>query len=252
MVYSPGNSDRSDTGSRLAGSLSAAVAVLGLASYGVSFSSVTEAIGWPVRFAALAALAAALGLLSKQKSVPLLIAVLAAMGFLDGLASVVTASGNWASTVIVVLGGVQAVVAIVALRLAPNVVEGGATGGYESYLDSYNQAVQHYYRQQGAAAPNTPQHSGYGQAQGEAYGQGHHGARAPYAAPATGRPAPQPPQYGDYAELLSPQQDYGRNVVSAPTEHGAAAPPPGRAGAGPVQPGGTHVPRSTDESARPG
>ncbi|MDV3124003.1 DUF5336 domain-containing protein [Mycobacterium sp. 21AC1] len=257
MVYSPGNSEQRDTGNRLPGSLCAAVAVLGLAVYVVSFSSATDAIGWQVRFAALAALAAALGLLSRQKPVPLMIAVLAAMGFLDGLASVVSAPANWASTVIVVLGGVQAVVAIVALRLAPKAVDGSAAGGYETYLDSYNQAVQQYYRQQHAAVPNASQHSGYGQARGEAYGQAYgqarYGAQAPpQAAQAAPRQAQQAPQYGDYAELLSPQQDYGRNVVSPPPDPGAAVPPPGRAGAGPAQPGGTHVPRSTDESARPG
>ncbi|MGV0742991.1 DUF5336 domain-containing protein [Mycolicibacterium sp. XJ870] len=210
-----------------------AVVVLGVACYCVSFGPDGDGLGWYVRFAALAALTAAIGLLPKQTPHPGVIAVLAAIGFLDGLSNAVTAPGGWALTLIVVLGGLQAVVAIAALMLAPKPTGATATAGYEAYLDYYNQAVQHYYGQQGAS-----QRGVYEQAQGQAYGQ------APAAAQATAQPVAQPAQYGDYADLLSPQQDYGRTTANPPGEPGAAVPPPGRAGASPAA-------GSTGATARP-
>jgi hypothetical protein len=254
VVYSRGKSDQPDTGSLLRRNLYVVVAVLGVASYCVSFGPAADggATGWHVRFAAMAGLSAAIGLLPKQTPLPVVTAVLAAMGCLDGLSSVVTAPAGWALTVIVVLNGLQAIVAIAALTLVPKAVEGTATGGYEAYLDYYNQAVQHYYREQGSAAQLDPsQHSGYGQAYGEAYGQARDGGQAPVAAHATSRSVQQSPQYSDYADLLSPQQDYGRTSASAPIEPGAAVSPPGRAGADPAQSPAPHEPRLTDESARP-
>ena len=131
VVYSPGNRDyhsayqpaypgqRPDVESSLPRNLFIAVAVLGLAAYVFSFGPVSDgraAVGWDVRFAALAALCAMFGLLAKQNPPPLATAVLATMGFLDALSSVLTATDRgWAMTVIVLLNALQAAAAVAAL-----------------------------------------------------------------------------------------------------------------------------------------
>ncbi|CRZ17730.1 DUF5336 domain-containing protein [Mycolicibacterium neworleansense] len=231
--------------------LSIAVVVLGLAGYCVSFGPTAAGGGndWHVRFAVLAALVAAIGLFPKQTARPWLPALLAAAGFLDALSSVLTTSSGWVLTTIAVLTGLQAVAAGVALWLAPETpAAAGAAGGYEAYLDYYNQAVQQYYQQTAAAQPDSPQRSAYGQAYAQAYGQSQ--AQAPATGAGAARATQQAPQYGDYADLLSPQQDYGRSATAAPAQTGGALTPPGRAGAGPAQAPAPHV--RADESARPG
>ncbi|WKG03124.1 DUF5336 domain-containing protein [Mycolicibacterium sp. HK-90] len=240
-------------GNSLSRNLSIVVVVLGLAGYCVSFGPADAGGGsdWHVRFAALAGLSAAIGLLPKQTARPWLTALLAAMGFLDALSSVISAGSGWVVTTIVVLNGLQAVVAIVALWLAPETAAAPATGGYEAYLDYYNQAVQQYYSQQGVVAqPDSSQRSGYGQAYAQAYAQTY--AQAPAAGAGAGRAAQQSPQYGDYADLLSPQQDHGHTTAATPVQSGDSVAPPGRAGAGPAQSPAQHVAQRADESARPG
>ncbi|MGA5541646.1 DUF5336 domain-containing protein [Mycobacterium sp. NPDC051198] len=228
--------------------LSILVVVLGLAGYGVSLGPADAGGGndWHVRFAVLAALTAAIGLLPNQTGRPWLSALLAAAGFLDALSSVVTAGSGWVLTTIVILNGLQVAAAAAALWLAPQPAATTATGGYEAYLDYYNQAVQQYYQQGAVAQPDSAQRSAYGQAYGQAYAQSY--AQAPAATRATQQPA----QYGDYADLLSPQQDYGRSAAAAPAQPEGSVAPPGRAGAGPAQSPATHVPYRADESARPG
>ncbi|MFV8048807.1 DUF5336 domain-containing protein [Mycobacterium sp. 48b] len=217
--------------------LSIAVLVLGLAGYCVSFGPAADGGGndWHVRFAVLAGLTAAIGLLPKQTALPRLTAILAAAGFLDALSTVLTSSSGWVLITIAVLNGLQVLAAAAALWLAPEAPAAAtAAGGYEAYLDYYNQAVQQYYAQGGVAHPDAAQRSGYGQAYAQAYGQ----------AQAT----QQAPQYGDYADLLSPQQDYGRTATPAPTQHGGAVAPPGRAGAGPAV---NRAAESADAAATP-
>ncbi|NKZ11828.1 34 kDa antigenic family protein [Mycolicibacterium septicum DSM 44393] len=211
--------------------LSIAVVVLGLAGYCVSFGPSADGGGndWHVRFAVLAGLAAAIGLLPKQTAIPWLTAILAAAGFLDALSNVLTSSG-WVLTTIAVLNGLQTVAAVAALWLAPETPTANAAGGYEAYLDYYNQAVQQYYQQGAVAQPDASQRSGYGQA----YAQS--------------QATQQAPQYGDYADLLSPQQDYGRTAAAAPAQSGAAVAPPGRAGAGPAT---SRAAESADGAATP-
>ncbi|WP_155946638.1 DUF5336 domain-containing protein [Mycobacterium sp. URHD0025] len=235
--------------------LSIAVVVLGLAAYCVSFGPAADGGGndWHVRFAVLAALVSAIGLLPKQTAGPWLPAVLAAAGFLDALSSVLSsASGasGWVLTTVAVLTGLQAVAAAVAWWQAPETPTAAtAAGGYEAYLDYYNQAVQQYYQQGAVAQPDSAQRSGYGQAYAQAYTQSQ--AQAP-ATGAAARVTQQAPQYGDYADLLSPQHDYGQATATAPAQPGAIVPPPGRAGAGTAQSPVPHVPQRADESARPG
>lgn len=247
VVYSPGGSDLTEPASPLRRNLHIAVAVLGLASYCVSFGLVTDSgdLGWPVRFAVLATLAAVLGLLPRQKPHPLLTAALAAMGFLDGLSSVVTHPAGWALAVIVALNGLQAVAAIAAAVLAPKPEAATATSGYEAYVDYYNQAVQHYYQQQASATPPvSSQHSGYGQA----YGQAQYAAQAPATAQAA---QPSAPQYGEYTDLIAAQQEYGQTATGVQAAPDAAAPPPARAGAGPTQAPAGHATQHAEESADP-
>lgn len=216
--------------------LSIAVLVSGLAAYCVSFGPASAGGGndWHVRFAVLAGLTAAIGLLPKQTALPWLTALLAAAGFLDALSSVLTSSG-WVLTVIAVLNGLQAVAAVAALWLAPETPAAAtAAGGYEAYLDYYNQAVQQYYQQTAVVQPEVSQRSGYGQAYGHAY--------------APSQATQQAPQYGDYADLLSPQQDHGRTAGAAPSQPGGSVAPPGRAGAGPAT---TRAAESADGAATP-
>ncbi|MCA4722496.1 DUF5336 domain-containing protein [Mycolicibacterium fortuitum] len=206
--------------------LSILVVVLGLAGYCVSFGPAAAGGGgdWHVRFAVLAGLSAAIGLLPKQADRPWLTALLAGTGFLDALSSAVTSGSGWVLTTIVVLNGFQAAAAATSMWLAPEPAAAAATGGYEAYLDYYNQAVQQYYQQSAAAQADSAQRSGYGQAYAQTQAQ-------PYAQP---KATQQAPQYGDYADLLTPQQDYGRATAAAPDEPRGSVAPPGRAGAGPV------------------
>lgn len=221
--------------------LSILVVVLGLAGYGVSLGPAAAGGGndWHVRFAVLAALSAAIGLVPKQTGRPWLTALLAPAGFLDALAGVVTTGSGWVLTTIVILNGLQVAAAAAVLWLAPEPAAATATGGYEAYLDYYNQAVQQYYQQTAAAQPDSAQRSAYGQAYGQSYAQSY-------------AQAPATPQYGDYADLLSPQQDYRQAATTAPVPPGEMVPPPGRAGAGPAHSPTHHVPPRADESARPG
>jgi len=145
VVYSPGTRDyhslyqpaypsqRPDAESSLPRNLFIAVAVLGLATYVFSFGPVTdgpETVGWDVRFAALAALCAMLGLLAKQHPLPLAIAVLATMGFLDALSNVLAGTDRgWPLTVIVVLNALQSAAAVAALLLAPKAAKQSDTAG---------------------------------------------------------------------------------------------------------------------------
>ena len=252
MVYSPGNRDYrtpyptgsggSDVETPLPRGLLIAVAVLGLAIYALSFGPVVNgagATGWYVRFATLAGLCAAFSLLNNHRPSPMVTAIVATMGFLDGMSSILMpdsfaaalglgglAEPGWAFTVIVVLNALQATAAIAAMLLWPKAVpDNSATAGYEAYVEYYNQAVRNYY-QQAQPAPQQPvQRSGYGQASAEAH-----------AAPQTQREQ-RASQYGDYAEFVSPHGEQGRSDT-------AASPP-----VGPVPPGGVPNVASTQPPA---
>ena len=255
MVYSPGNRDyhtaftapfarpgRSGDENHSPRNLFIAVAVLGLATYGLSFGPVVDgggATGWSVRFAALAGLSAALGLTSKAQPLPLVTAVLAAMGFLDALSSrLLYPDPGWALTAIVVLNAVQAAIAVAALVLgrkadAPN----GDVTGYEAYVEYYNQAVRNYYGQQASpASPEVSQHGGYGQA-------------AAYGAQSAQR-AQRAPQHGEYSEFVSAPGEYGNAAGSeaGPTQ---ATPPGGLPRFGPGQPPAGRQETESEQSAWP-
>jgi hypothetical protein len=254
VVYSPGSRDyhsayqpayssqRSDAESSLPRNLFIAVVVLGLASYVLSFGPVVDghgAVGWDIRFAALAALCAMFGLLAKQKPLFLPTAVLATMGFLDALSSVLAASDRgWALTVIVVLNALQSAAAVAALLLTPKAAAKPAdAAGYEAYVDYYNQAVRSYYGQQAQPAPpEQSQRAGYGQAYADAQ--------------ATSRVqrSQRPSQHGDYADL-----DYSGSRTTAPQHDsaGSAAGPTGLPSFGQAHTSADQPQPEPDQSARP-
>jgi hypothetical protein len=253
VVYTPGNrvyhstpterSGASDAENRLPRRLFIAVAVLGLATYGLSFGPVVDgggATGWYVRFAALAALCAAFSLLPRQSPQTLATATLAAMGFLEALSSVLTADAGWPLTVIVALNAVQAAAAIAALALWRKAGAGNnASAGYDAYVDYYNQAVRQYYGQQ-AQAPTQAATAKRG------YGQASRGAQAA----ATADHAPRTSQSGEYADLLSPQGEYDQSAAAqtSPTGPIRSVPPPGLPGFRPAQ---THAGQPEEHAERP-
>ncbi len=255
MVYSPGNRDyhtaftapfahpgRSEDENPLPRNLFIVVAVLGLAAYGLSFGPVVGGEGatdWFVRFAALAGLFAAFGLVAKGHQYPLVTAVLAATGFLDALSGqLLYPDPGWALTVIVVLNAVQALAAIAALVVGRKAdAPTGDTAGYEAYVEYYNQAVRNYYGQQASpASPEVSQHSGYGQA--SAYGS------------QASQRAQRAPQQGEYSEFVSAPGDYGHAASSAagPSQ---PAPPGGLARFGAGQPPANRQEAETEQSAWP-
>lgn len=228
MAYTAGNRDHrtpnpvgySGDGSPLPQNLFVAVAVLGLACYGLSFGPVVDgggATGWCVRFATLAGLSAAFGLMSRTHPLPSVTAMLAAMGFLDALSfQLLSPEPGWALTVIVMLTAVQAAVAIAALVLSRKAeADNNALTGYEAYAEYYNQAVRNYYSQQAASPPLESLHrSGEGQAAST--------AQTNHAVQRTQRAS----QLAEYAEFVSAQGDYGHAAESTaeagpPTPRGA-------------------------------
>jgi hypothetical protein len=193
VVYSPATRDNhADSESRLPRNLLIVVALLGFATYCISFGSVgdVEVLGWYARFAALAGLLAAFGVTTKGKPHPTATAMLAAMGFLDALSSAVASTDRgWALTAIAVLNALQAVAALAALLVGPKAISDSTSTGYAAYVDYYNQAVRNYYQQAQSSPPEQSQRSGYGQAYADAQ-----------VAPHVQR-AQRASQYADYSEL---------------------------------------------------
>lgn len=265
MVYPPGNRDYrtpyptpsggSDAETPLPRGLFIAVAVLGLCSYALSFGPVVNgagATGWYVRFAALAGMCAAFSLLSNNKPLPLVTAVLAMMGFLDGMSSVLMPDNygaalglaglvepGWALVAIVVLNALQATAAIAAMLLWPKAPPDNTdVAGYDAYVEYYNQAVRNYYQQAPSAPAQQVQRRGYGQASGDAQ-----------AAP-QGQRTQRAPQYGDYADLVSPQGDQSPSATVASPPAGAV-PPGGLPNIAPTQPPAARQENEADQSAWP-
>jgi hypothetical protein len=212
------------------------VLLLGLATYLVSYAPMpTGDTGWGVRFSALAAVVAALGLLPGQRAHTRSMAALAVMGLLEALWRSVSASDGqnpgWATIVIVILNALQALTAIAALLAQSKDVSAPTRGSapYQTY-DYYAQAAQQYY-----AANTQPPHHQPAQAQAT--------ARATAATPAH---AQQSTAERDalYAEYLKPQQP-GTNPGASPQHSGGLGHPTGSAS-------GTGLPRTGSvEGIRP-
>lgn len=169
MSYSPGNQGyygaytprppkaEGDT-ALLAQYLGMAVVALGFTTYLVSYGPTFDdpGIGWGTRFAVLAGLAAGCGLLCRQAPNGKLIATLAAAGFLEALSDVITTSGDhrgWAAVAIVVLNGLQALVAVGVLLAGADTSGAQASqSAYQAYVDYYEKAAR-YYGQYGQQQP---------------------------------------------------------------------------------------------------
>lgn len=132
--------------------LAVTVALLGLCSYLVSFGPMLSGFGidWDVRFAVLAGLLAAFGLLPRQTPAGKVVAALAAIGFLDALSRVVVVpegvQPGWAMWAVMVLNGLQAGAAVGALLIQPGESE-EQQAWYAAYAEQYAQAAAQYYGQ---------------------------------------------------------------------------------------------------------
>lgn len=227
--------DSRERSRRVGRTLWVAVAVLGLATFAVSFSSPTL-LGVPVRLAVLAATVAVAGLLPGQKGGGWIAVALALAGFLDALAALITADElGWVITVVFALNALQSLAAVGALLVEartrpPAATDGGQTSSaydgfvaaYQAYAAQYQQAASQYYgagqasaqvhataeapahvaRAPGDAAQETlraryAQHGGYSTAEGSASSTRPSSARssADPGLPEANHVVPQPPQY---------------------------------------------------------
>ncbi len=136
--------------------LATAVLLLGLATYVIGYAAVwrPDGSGWGVRFAVLAAVVAALGLLPRQSPHAKAMVALAVPAFLEALARSIIGDHRWAATTIVVLTALQALASGAGLRTelgAPGMAARGPVS-YDPYA-YYAQAAQQYY-----AANTAPPH----------------------------------------------------------------------------------------------
>jgi multisubunit Na+/H+ antiporter MnhF subunit len=179
--------------------LTIAVVLLGLCSYLVSFGPMLNMAGidWDVRFAVLAGLLAALGLLPRQTPALKIVAALAALGFLDALSRVIVrAEGiepGWALWVLVVLNALQTGVAIGALLTQPDASD-EQQAWYAAYAEQYAQAAAQYYGQDAQEDQADTAYQG---------GTAHAQQAQHVSAPETRRAAA--PQDASYAEFVGDQ-----------------------------------------------
>jgi hypothetical protein len=208
-----------------------AVIVLGLVAYGMGFGPLPpDAVGgWGIRFAVLAAVAAALTIVPAGGPRPWLAALLAVPGFLDALADGIgTQRAGWALVVIVVLTGLQAVAAVAAAYLDTSREQASipvptvpATHAGYPYYGAYQAAF--VAAQQQTAAP-TQAHAGAEATADAAARQAYEAMRARYAEYTDASRAPADPR------TSAPAAGPGPGMASAgygavPTRHPDAAPP---------------------------
>jgi hypothetical protein len=141
--------------------MAGAVAVLGLAIYLLSFNSPVNVIGadWAVRFALLAGVAGAVGLVPGRRAPLAVMTSLAAVGFLDALSRHVgAASSDWSVVVIIVLAALQTVVAAVALVAEPATTGDPTPTAHDpyAYYAYYAAAAQQSYAQHRPQEPTRP------------------------------------------------------------------------------------------------
>lgn len=154
-----------------------AAAVLGSATYGVSFGC-PVLLGWSVWFSVLAAVIAAVGLVPRQRTRGWIVVAFAVTGFLNALSTwYYSDEAGWALVVIVVLNALQAAAAVAALILGGDTENAGdSTPDYAAYTQ-YAQAFQAYQAyamqyQQGLASQSSAAGQASAQAQGHATAQG--------------------------------------------------------------------------------
>lgn len=191
-----------------------AVVALGVATYVVGYGPMPAPGGmdWAVRFATLAAIVAALGLLPRQSAHTKAMVPLAVMGFLDALWRLITVSGGqestWAAIVIVVVNALQALTAIGALLAQIRLFSSDRQSTAYNPYAYYAQAAQQYY----AAGNQQPQ-----QQAGQAMGT----ARAHAAAPAQAQRSAAE-RDALYEEYVSVDQPGPNRFASSPRPGGPA------------------------------
>lgn len=241
--------------SKLPQYLLAAVVVLGLASYLLSFGPAisdedgeisSSTFGLDVPLLVLAGLLAAAALLPKARNYTAVVAVLSVLGFLLTISALISIpdglSAGWALIVIVIVGGVQAIVALGALLLDAGLVTPPKPrpkyGQYQQYGGYYGQAGPQYGQQPGGppqqspGQPPYPQQYGYptggfppaGQQPGQ---QAEHQSGPP--TPPTGFPTyAQPPEnQGDTTGAgATPEQSAPTQQVPLEKQEQQSPPPP--------------------------
>jgi len=203
--------------SQLARTLSLVVTALGLAAFGSRFGS-HAVTGLAVQLATLASVVAAISLLPRQEARHWLVATLAVTGFLDALAAWITVDvPHWVVVVVLVVNGLQAVVAVVALLCdtgSPTSTEGHGGMDYWAYAQSI-QAYQAYVAQYHQAAAAS--YGAAGQATAQAQSEARISAGAP-AATRQQRPAPVGLEERYAAHGVSPSREqFVGDSAQAPT-----------------------------------
>lgn len=196
--YTTAYSDSFDTDEKrlLPRYMALAVLLLGAASYLLNFGPMPDGHpgAWGVRLAVLAALLSGFGLIPRQGAHHKVIAVLAGAGFLDALAALIsTSNSGWALTVIVVINGLQTVVAIGAL-LQAHPADEAEQGSQDAYSEYWAQMAQYYHQY-------PDQHS----QPAETTEQLHRGAHGQAAARAVQHAADQSASYAEYVDNQNPR-----------------------------------------------
>ncbi|HEY9304210.1 MAG TPA: DUF5336 domain-containing protein [Mycobacterium sp.] len=187
------------------------VVLLGLATYFVSYAALPQRgdIGWGVRFSAVAAIVAALGLLPRQSVHTKVVVTLTVMGFLEAPSQLFKDGQNagWAAIAIVVLTALQAMTAIAALisQLSSTAADNRGLVGSDAYA-YYSQAAQQYYAANNQQRQQQP-------AQSHATAQGTAAATAQAQDSAAQR-------HALYAEYLSAQQTGPNRAAASPQSNG--------------------------------
>jgi len=141
--YSMGSSESESRPDRLSRALWSIVAVLGAATFAVSFAS-PVALGFPVRLSVFAAIVAAVGLVRGQAVRGWLVIAAALTGFLDAIATWVRShESGWPLTVIMVLTALQSLVAVGALIQEATTLRPAGSDPSRDYL-AYTQFATAY------------------------------------------------------------------------------------------------------------
>lgn len=220
--YPPVHSESELRASLMTRCLSVVVALLGAATFAVSFAS-PEVFGMPVQLSVFAAIVAAVGLLRGQVGRGWVVVALTLTGFMDAAATwVKSGDTSWALSVIMVLGALQSLAAVGALLLETGTLRSADSQSARDYL-AYSQfaaAYQAYATQyQQPSAPHTA-----AQASAQAYGEGSASATAPVDA--------------EQESLAALQARYARHGVGpAQQSHGSRGATSARPAADPGMPG---------------
>lgn len=210
--------------------LSIVVAVLGLATFAISFGSPAQ-IGWPVWLSVLAGVVGAVSVVPTQVPRGWVVVAAAVTAFLYALSEWIFAeNAAWALVVIVVLTALQSIAAVAGLLLEPRsdtAAQQREQPDYRAYAE-YAQAYQAYQMQYGQGAPAT----GAGQGTAQAYGAG----TAHDQGAAAARRSVSDGSRESYEALQERYVQHG-GYASAPQQHRAAGMSAGVAGSDPGLPG---------------